>query len=147
MLNKTFSVIFKHCVHIERYKYEKVLEFLLGIRLNEAKNEVQYLKEVLDVSALLASKEAEFDTLDMFELILTDLKKRKQHKKLLQIAQNLIDSLERNNKNDGGDKTFIGMGFLHKVFMFIFQKCSNTSSNSTSLLEMPFQCKTISTKL
>ena len=44
----------------------------------------------------------------MFELILTDLKKRKQHKKLFQIAQNLIDSLDGDNKNDGGDKTFIG---------------------------------------
>lgn len=69
---------------------------------------MQYLKEVLDVSALLASKEAELDTLEMFELILTDLKKRKQHKKLFQIAQNLIDSLDGDNKNDGGDKTFIG---------------------------------------
>ena len=83
----------------------KMKYFFLGIRLNEVKNEVQYLQEVLDVSALLASKEAELDTLEMFELILTDLKKRKQHKKLLQIAKNLLDSLEGNNKNNGGDKT------------------------------------------
>ena len=71
------------------------------------KNEVQYLQEVLDVSALLASKGAEPDTLQMFELILTDLKKRKQHKKLFQIARNLLDSLrlEGNIKNKEGDKT------------------------------------------
>ena len=82
--------------------------FFLGIRLNEVKNEVQYLQEVLDVSALLASKGAEPDTLQMFEHILTDLKKRKQHKKLFQIARNLLDSLrlEGNIKNKGGDKTF-----------------------------------------
>ena len=66
---------------------------------------MQYLQEVLDVSALLASKGAEPDTLQMFELILTDLKKRKQHKKLFQIARNLLDSLrlEGNIKNKGGD--------------------------------------------
>ena len=69
---------------------------------------MQYLQEVLDVSALLASKGAELDTLEMFELILTDLKKRKQHKKLFQITRNLLDSLrlEGNIKNKGGDKTF-----------------------------------------
>ena len=84
------------------------MKIFLGIRLNEVKNEVQYLQEVLDVSALLASKGAEPDTLQMFELILTDLKKRKQHKKLFQIARNLLDSLrlEGNIKNKGGDKTF-----------------------------------------
>ena len=74
---------------------------------------MQHLQEVLDVSALLASKEAELDTLEMFELILTDLKKRKQHKKLLQIAKNLLGSLEGNNKNNGGDKTLcIGTTFI-----------------------------------
>ena len=84
------------------------MKIFLGIRLNEVKNEVQYLQEVLDVSALLASKGAEPDTLQMFELILTDLKKRKQHKKLFQIARNLLDSLrlEGNIKNKEGDKTF-----------------------------------------
>ena len=76
---------------------------MLGVRLNEAKNEVQHLTEVLDVSALLASKGAEFSTFGMFELILTDLKKRKQHRKLFQIAKNLITSVERSDSSDEGE--------------------------------------------
>merc|ERR1711976_560749 len=77
------------------------LQIIDGVRLNEAKNEVQHLTEVLDVSAaLLASKGAEFSTFGMFELILTDLKKRKQHRKLFQIAKNLITSVERSDSSD-----------------------------------------------
>ena len=79
------------------------VNFFLGVRLNEAKNEVQHLTEVLDVSALLASKGAEFSTFGMFELILTDLKKRKQHRKLFQIAKNLITSVERSDSSDEGE--------------------------------------------
>ena len=88
----------KLCIEMEYFKSQ----FFLGVRLNEAKNEVQHLTEVLDVSALLASKGAEFSTFGMFELILTDLKKRKQHRKLFQIAKNLITSVERSDGSDEG---------------------------------------------
>ena len=54
------------------------------------------------MAALLASKGAETQMLGMYVVILTDLKKRKQHQKLMKIAQNLIDSMEQ---NDNGGKT------------------------------------------
>lgn len=67
----------------------------------EAENEFRYLTEVLDLSAKFASKNADVQSFGMFEVILTDLKKRKQYSKLFEIAQNLLHSVGEEDRNHG----------------------------------------------
>eukprot|EP00093_Oithona_nana_P003479 03479.XXX_75720_76970_1 [CDS] Oithona nana genome sequencing. len=70
------------------------------IEIAEAGNEFRYLTEVLDVASKIASKNADVQTFAMFEAILTDLKKRKQHFKLFEIAQNLLNGVQEKDKTE-----------------------------------------------
>ena len=74
---------------------------LLGLEIQRPDTKLRYLNEVLDVAALVVSKEAETQMLGMFLVILTDLKKRKQPDKLMKISQNLLESIDQNNNNRG----------------------------------------------
>ena len=77
------------------------------IEIAEAGNEFRYLTEVLDVASKIASKNADVQTFAMFEAILTDLKKRKQHFKLFEIAQNLLNGVQEKDKTEGNILVFI----------------------------------------
>lgn len=76
------------------------------IEIAEAGNEFRYLTEVLDVASKIASKNADVQTFAMFEAILTDLKKRKQHFKLFEIAQNLLNGVQEKDKTEGNILVF-----------------------------------------